>query len=193
MYCSLTAEHSADWFESQEIRRTAAAKRFFYVRQIMATLYGRVVWEAERLAGSLSRSLNPHGSAHPHESGEAENLNRLIRSFTMAKSKGATAPASITISKHAKYTLYTGTKEQLIDSGIALERHFPAFPKRVKYETFESPYGNQMICVSSKKGGVFEVHQTEGFLLYRIDAQFRHFMSGLVGDAELSLVKGEMA
>lgn len=78
------------------------SKRFFYVRHIMATLYGRAVWEAERLAGSFARSANPHGSAHPLSSGEAENLNRLQRSSTMAKSsKSATALSSKPVCKLA--------------------------------------------------------------------------------------------
>ena len=63
-------------------RRTTAAKRFFYVRHIMATLYGRAVWEGANPAGSFSRSVNPHSSAHPILIGEAENINRLKRSLT---------------------------------------------------------------------------------------------------------------
>lgn len=69
-------------FDSAVKRRTTAAKPFFFVRHIMATLYGRVVWGAFGLAGSFSRSVNPHDSAHPILIGRAENFNRLKRSFT---------------------------------------------------------------------------------------------------------------
>ena len=49
----------------------------------------------------LARSLNPHVSAHPHESGRAENINRLARRNTMPKStKGASAPAANPIDPH---------------------------------------------------------------------------------------------
>ena len=82
-------------FDSPVLRWTTAAKRFFYVRSMASPFYGRAVWEGASPAGTLVRSVNPHGSAHPYDSGEAENINRLLRSFTMPKSiKGASAPAA---------------------------------------------------------------------------------------------------
>lgn len=53
-----------------------ATTRFFFVRS-MASLNGRAVWGAARLAGSCIRSSNPHGSAHPVWKWGAENTTAI--------------------------------------------------------------------------------------------------------------------
>ena len=69
-------------FDSPVQRRTSRHScGFFIVRHIMATLYGRAVWEGPSPAGSFARSVNPHGSAHPFDRREAEIINRLQRSL----------------------------------------------------------------------------------------------------------------
>lgn len=95
MYCLLASANSGVWVESQVLRRIAAILSGFFTSVARHSFYGRAVWEGETPAGPLVRSLNPHGSAHPHESGEAENSNRLLRSFTMPRaSKRASAQAA---------------------------------------------------------------------------------------------------
>ena len=68
-------------------RRITALCGFFMSVKYRTVLFGRVVWGTFGFAGTFSRYANLHDSAHPYHNGEAENLNRLKRSFTMAKSK----------------------------------------------------------------------------------------------------------
>jgi hypothetical protein len=65
-------------------------KRLFYVRNIMATLYGRVVWGAERLTGPYS-GTSTHTFPPTRLTSGKRVLNRLVRSMTMNKSQSASA------------------------------------------------------------------------------------------------------
>jgi hypothetical protein len=102
----------------------------------------------------LSRSVNLHESAHPFDSGRAENINRLDRSITMKRTpKGAPAPKFVIISNSKYFTASIGTKEQLLALGAARIDHFPEGSKRVK-RTYKD---GESLQIRRVRGGWFEL------------------------------------
>lgn len=81
-YAFFTTEFSVVRIGVLETRRMSRLQAVFLRPLHGMPLFGRVVWRAERLAGSLFQYANPHDSAHPILIGEAENSNRLKRSLT---------------------------------------------------------------------------------------------------------------
>jgi len=90
MYRYFTPANSGAEFCSSEDWRMSRLERFFYVRTIGHPVMGGSCGR-ERSLPVQSRSANPHESAHPFCSGEAENLNRIDWRMTMSKSKSASA------------------------------------------------------------------------------------------------------
>lgn len=69
-------------FDSPRNRRTSATSAVFLRPSHGVPSFGRAVWGVERLAGSYSRSVNPHGCALPFDSGKRDSLS-LNRSLAM--------------------------------------------------------------------------------------------------------------
>lgn len=78
-YPSYTSANSEAEFCSSDVRRTTAAVRFFYVRNIDRHPFMGGSCGRGKPLPVLTRSANPHESAHPFCSGRAENLNRFVR------------------------------------------------------------------------------------------------------------------
>lgn len=173
-------------FDSPVKRRTTAAKRFFYVRHIMATFYERAVWEGANSAGSFSRSVNPHSSAHPYDSGEAENLNRLKRSLTMKRtSNGTTAPITTPILKLASQL--PTHKAALVPNKV--EQECVNYLRTILLEAESGELIGFAIAVMYKKGNYIvnstgEVHRSPTFALGMLAMLKDHFVKLVYGRSE---------
>ncbi|MDR1661250.1 MAG: Bro-N domain-containing protein [Azoarcus sp.] len=103
-----------------QIRRTHRHNRktAVFLRPQHGKSDGRAVRGAARLAGSESRSANPHGLAHPFSSGRAR-FNTSIRSIDMSHSQGASAPVIYNFNSHAVRVVLKDEQPWFIASDIA--------------------------------------------------------------------------
>ncbi|SCY74947.1 hypothetical protein SAMN05216420_11641 [Nitrosospira sp. Nl5] len=99
----------------------------------------------------------------------------------MSKSKRATAPAFLVISAdHPRYTDYTGTKDQIISLGLALDHDFPVAPKRLTYGWPAGGFKPELdFQIRKIKGGRFQLRRwhEERKQDKRIIEEFRIFPS----------------
>jgi hypothetical protein len=99
------AAHQRYGFGSPEYRRTIRQHRwFFYVRRHGAQFWV-AVWGAFTLAGTCTRSSNPHGLPSPFGSGGRRNYHSLYRSITMPKIPGAPLRQSPLFPRLDRFTL----------------------------------------------------------------------------------------